>query len=124
LIRLVVALTPIPGGIGITEFGLAALLTRFGGPETTVLAAVLTYRTLTFVLPIITGGVCFTTWRWQHRGHEPCRPSVPTICADQSPSAIAVTRTAASLDSSSSASSAARWRCSNSSLRWFRWRMR
>ena len=124
LIRLVVALTPIPGGIGITEFGLAALLTRFGGPETTVLAAVLTYRTLTFVLPIITGGVCFTTWRWQRRAHEPCRPSVPTICADQSPTSIAVTRTAATLDLSSSTSSAARWRWSSSSLRWFRWRMR
>ena len=67
LIRLAVALTPIPGGLGITEFGLATLLTRFGGPSTTVLAAVLTYRAMTFVLPFFTGAVCLTIWRWSLR---------------------------------------------------------
>lgn len=67
LVRLAAALTPVPGGIGITEVGLAALLTRFGGPEPTVLAAVITYRALTFVLPIVTGGVCFAIWRRQRR---------------------------------------------------------
>ena len=67
LVRLAAALTPVPGGIGVTEVGLAALLTRFGGPESTVLAAVITYRALTFALPIVTGGVCFAVWRWQRR---------------------------------------------------------
>lgn len=65
LVRLAVALTPIPGGIAVTEIGLAALLTRFGGPETTVLAAIIVYRALTFLLPIFTGGACFAAWRWQ-----------------------------------------------------------
>jgi len=65
LVRLAVALTPIPGGIGITEIGLAALLSQFGGAEASVLAAVLTYRALTFLLPIITGGACFAIWRWR-----------------------------------------------------------
>ncbi len=69
LVRLVVALTPIPGGIGVTEIGLASLLVRFGGPESIVIAAVLTYRVLTFALPILTGAICFATWRWsQTRG--------------------------------------------------------
>lgn len=77
LVRLAAALTPVPGGIGITEVGLAALLTRFGGPEPTVLAAIITYRALTFALPIVTGGVCFAIWRWQRR-----RAVLATVPAD------------------------------------------
>jgi uncharacterized protein (TIRG00374 family) len=69
LIRLVTALTPIPGGIGINEVGTAALLIGFGGPETTVLAAVVTFRAITFLLPIFIGGACFALWRW--RGRSP-----------------------------------------------------
>ena len=70
LIRLVAALTPIPGGIGITEVGTATLLIGFGGPETTVLAAVVTFRAITFVLPIFSGGACFALWRWRTRVSE------------------------------------------------------
>jgi putative heme transporter len=76
LVRLVVALTPIPGGIGVTELGLAALLVRFGGDEAVVLAAVLTYRALTFALPIVTGGICFLAWRFEHR-----RPANEHLCS-------------------------------------------
>ena len=79
LVRLVVALTPIPGGIGVTEIGLASLLIRFGGPESTVIAAVLTYRVLTFALPIVTGAVCFAIWRRSQtrvrRSSEGCSPA-------------------------------------------------
>jgi uncharacterized protein (TIRG00374 family) len=63
LVRLAGALSPLPGGLGVTDVGLATLLTRFGGPESTVLAAVLTYRVLTFVLPMVTGGLCLIWWR-------------------------------------------------------------
>jgi uncharacterized membrane protein YbhN (UPF0104 family) len=70
LIRLVAALTPIPGGIGITEVGTATLLIGFGGPETTVLAAVVTFRAITFLLPIFSGGACFALWRWRTRVSE------------------------------------------------------
>ena len=65
LVRLAAALSPLPGGLGVTEVGLATLLTRFGGPESGVLAAVLTYRVLTFVLPMVTGGLCLLWWRWR-----------------------------------------------------------
>jgi uncharacterized protein (TIRG00374 family) len=65
LVRLAAALSPLPGGLGVTEVGLATLLTRFGGPEASVLAAVLTYRVLTFVLPMVTGGLCLARWRWR-----------------------------------------------------------
>jgi uncharacterized protein (TIRG00374 family) len=65
LVRLAGALSPLPGGLGVTDIGLATLLTKFGGPEATVLAAVLTYRVLTFILPMVTGGLCLAWWRWQ-----------------------------------------------------------
>lgn len=88
LVRLVVALTPIPGGIGVTEIGLAALLVRFGGPESTVIAAVLTYRVLTFALPILTGAICFATWRWSQSrsrgstsGRDPDLPRAVAVVA-------------------------------------------
>jgi uncharacterized membrane protein YbhN (UPF0104 family) len=83
LVRLAVALTPIPGGVGVTEVGLAALLVRFGGPESTVLAAVLVFRALTFVLPIVTGGVCFAVWR-SRLGIGPGRPRLRNVATDAS----------------------------------------
>jgi putative heme transporter len=63
LIRLAAALTPIPGGLGVTEFGLTSLLTSFGGQSAAVLAAVLTYRALTFILPMFTGAAAIGLWR-------------------------------------------------------------
>ena len=63
LVRLAAALSPLPGGIGVTELGLATLLIRFGGDDTRVFAAVLAYRMLTFVFPIITGAAAFLWWR-------------------------------------------------------------
>jgi putative heme transporter len=63
LVRLAASLTAIPGGIGITEIGLTAMLTRFGVADAPALAAVLTFRAVTFLLPIAVGGVCFGIWR-------------------------------------------------------------
>jgi uncharacterized protein (TIRG00374 family) len=74
LVRLAGALSPLPGGLGVTDIGLATLLTRFGGPETTVLAAVLTYRVLTFVLPMVTGGFCLAWWRWRRTDQPDPQP--------------------------------------------------
>jgi uncharacterized membrane protein YbhN (UPF0104 family) len=89
LVRLIVALTPIPGGVGVTEIGLAAMLVRFGGPETTVLAAVLTYRMLTFALPIVIGGVCIAMWRRQHPAPPSTGATDPSaIRCDATPDAV------------------------------------
>ena len=72
LVRLVASLTAIPGGIGVTELGLTTLLERFGGEQAPVLTAVLTYRAITFLLPIIVGAVSFAVWRRQQtRATEP-----------------------------------------------------
>lgn len=67
-VRTAAALTAVPGGIGVTEIGLTALLTRAGAPEPEVLGAVLTYRAITFLLPIVVGTACFAAWRRTRRG--------------------------------------------------------
>lgn len=63
LVRLAASLTAIPGGIGVTEVGLAALLARFGTPDAPALASVLTFRAITFLLPIAVGAVSLAAWR-------------------------------------------------------------
>lgn len=55
-----------PGGLGIIEIGLTGALVGFGGAQGPVVAAVLLYRVLTYIPPIVLGGVSFLTWR-RHR---------------------------------------------------------
>jgi uncharacterized protein (TIRG00374 family) len=62
-IRLVSALPITPGGLGVVELGLSAALARGGGSEAAVVAAVLLYRAITYVLPIPLGAVAYLKWR-------------------------------------------------------------
>lgn len=54
-VRLATALPITPGGLGVVELGLTAALTVAGGPDARVLAAVLVYRALTYVLQLPLG---------------------------------------------------------------------
>jgi uncharacterized membrane protein YbhN (UPF0104 family) len=63
LVRLLTALPLTPGGIGITELGLVGTLTQFGGEEAKVVAAVLLFRALTVLPPIVIGALVAFTWR-------------------------------------------------------------
>lgn len=63
LVKLLTALPLTPGGIGITELGLVGTLTQFGGEEAKVVAAVLLFRALTLLPPIIIGAIVAFTWR-------------------------------------------------------------
>ena len=56
---------PVPGGIGVQEAGLMAGLTAFGIPPNPALAAVLVFRTITFLLPPVFG--FFTLRRFRAR---------------------------------------------------------
>lgn len=67
MVRLASALSPIPGGIGISEVGATLLLARFGAPEPAVLATVITHRAITFLMPLIVGGVCLGLWHRRSR---------------------------------------------------------
>jgi uncharacterized protein (TIRG00374 family) len=62
-IRLVSALPITPGGLGVVELGLSAALARAGGVEAEVVAAVLIYRAITYVLPIPLGAAAYLKWR-------------------------------------------------------------
>lgn len=64
-------LVPItPGGIGVTEAGTAALLIALGGDPATTTAAVLLFRTFTFLLEIPAGALCAAAW-WIRRPRSP-----------------------------------------------------
>ena len=62
-IRLITALPITPGGVGVVELGATAALVAAGGGRAEVVAAVLVYRALTYLLPIPLG--LFTYLRWQ-----------------------------------------------------------
>ena len=63
-VSLLASFVPVPGGVGVTEFGLTLGLTSAGMPEEAALAAVLLYRVSSFYLPPIWG---FFALRWLQR---------------------------------------------------------
>jgi putative heme transporter len=52
-----------PGGLGVVDIGLTSALTGFGGRAEPVVAAVLIYRAVTWLPPIIVGSFCALGWR-------------------------------------------------------------
>ena len=64
-VSLFASFIPVPGGIGVVEFGLTAGLTSAGMSSEAALAAVFLYRLSTFYLPPIWG---FFALRWLERG--------------------------------------------------------
>jgi uncharacterized membrane protein YbhN (UPF0104 family) len=65
-VSLVAGLLPIPGGIGVSEAGLAAGLVAFGISNETAIAAAVLYRITSFYLPPLIGVVCF---KWLERNN-------------------------------------------------------
>jgi len=64
-VRLISALPITPGGVGVVELGYAASLTVGLGAEASaqVVAAVLLFRFITYVLPIPFGAIAYIVWR-------------------------------------------------------------
>jgi uncharacterized protein (TIRG00374 family) len=62
-VRLLTAVPLMPGGLGIVELGLIGGLTTAGGDKAEVVAAVLVYRTLTYLVPIAFGIVTYLFWK-------------------------------------------------------------
>jgi uncharacterized protein (TIRG00374 family) len=61
--RLLTAIPLTPGGVGVVELALIAGISRGGGDDAEVVAAVLLFRLLTFVLPILVGAFTYRYWR-------------------------------------------------------------
>jgi uncharacterized protein (TIRG00374 family) len=62
-VRLLTVLPITPGGLGITELGLIAILTAGHRDGAQVTAAVLLYRAVTYLPPIPLGAIACLTWR-------------------------------------------------------------
>ncbi|MBZ5737172.1 lysylphosphatidylglycerol synthase domain-containing protein [Nocardioides mangrovi] len=57
-----------PGGAGVVEVGLIAVLAAFPGSSVGVALGVVLYRALTFVIEIPVGGTILAGWLWTQRG--------------------------------------------------------
>jgi len=68
IIRVLGGIRVLPSGVGVVEIGLTTALVGFGGDEARVVAAVLVYRFLTVVLPLVCGAIAGALWRRQHPG--------------------------------------------------------
>jgi len=66
LVRVVVALSPLPGGVGLAEISLVALLTNAGANDTAALGATLLYRCVVWLTPLVVGGIGWWWWSRQH----------------------------------------------------------
>jgi uncharacterized membrane protein YbhN (UPF0104 family) len=84
--RLLTAVPFTPGGLGVIEVALIAGLTAAGGDRVEVTAAVLVFRSLTYLLPIPLGLLAYVFWRrnrsWRRPpGTAPRTPLVPETTA-------------------------------------------
>ncbi|HEX8803686.1 MAG TPA: lysylphosphatidylglycerol synthase domain-containing protein [Acidimicrobiales bacterium] len=78
--RLLTAVPLTPGGVGIVELALIAGLRGAGGDDAPVVAAVLTYRLLTYVLAIALGAATYLYWR-RNRSWLGSAPPLPASMA-------------------------------------------
>ena len=74
--RLLTAIPLTPGGVGVVELALIEGLTRAGGNDAQVVAAVLLFRLLTYVLPIALGLGTYIVWR-RNRSWLDSAPPLP-----------------------------------------------
>jgi uncharacterized membrane protein YbhN (UPF0104 family) len=58
---------PTPGGLGTVDAGLTAALVDAGANEPAAIAAVLLFRSFTYVLPLVTGTLGYVLWRTGER---------------------------------------------------------
>ncbi len=63
IVTLLGSFIPTPGGVGVIEAGLSGALVASGVAPASALAAVLVYRLITYVMPILIGGVLYLFWR-------------------------------------------------------------
>jgi len=80
-VRLLTAIPLTPGGLGIVELGLIGGLTAAGGDHAQVVAAVLVYRALTYVAPIVFGVLTYLYWRRNRSWLDSAPPLDPAFSA-------------------------------------------
>ncbi len=78
-VRLLTAIPITPGGLGVVELGLIAGLTTAGGDEAEVVAGVLIFRGLTYLLPIPLGLLTYLFWRRNTSWRDSAPPLSPAL---------------------------------------------
>jgi putative heme transporter len=73
--RLITAIPITPGGVGIVELALIGGISAAGGERAEIVAAVLIYRLLTYVVPIVFGGITYVYWRRNHSWRDSAPPA-------------------------------------------------
>jgi uncharacterized protein (TIRG00374 family) len=86
-VRLLTAIPIMPGGLGIVELGLIGGLTTAGGDRAEVVAAVLVYRVLTYILPIAFGIVTYLFWKRNRSWINTAPPLDPAFTVTPAPAA-------------------------------------
>jgi putative heme transporter len=74
-VRLLSTIPLTPGGLGVVELGLTGALVGFGGDKASVVAAVLLFRALTYLAPIVFGSLTYFVWRHRSTWRMPVEPS-------------------------------------------------
>ncbi len=85
--RILTLLPLTPGGVGVVEGGMAAVLTALGSPAAPAVAGVLLYRCFTYLAEIPVGGATALVWSVLHRsrpvavtaGTEPAGPPAQVV---------------------------------------------
>lgn len=75
--RLLTAIPLTPGGAGVVELAIITGLTAAGGDAAQVVAAVLLFRLLTYVLPILLGTFTYVIWRRKRSWWTDAAPPLP-----------------------------------------------
>jgi putative heme transporter len=76
--RLLTAIPLTPGGVGVVELALIAGLSRGSSDDAAVVAAVLMFRLLTYVLPIFLGGCTYIVWQRKRSWRNSAPPLAQT----------------------------------------------
>jgi uncharacterized protein (TIRG00374 family) len=76
--RLLTAIPLTPGGVGVVELALIAGLSGGSGDDAQVVAAVLMFRLLTYVLPILLGGITYVIWQRKSSWRDSAPPMTAT----------------------------------------------
>jgi Lysylphosphatidylglycerol synthase TM region len=86
----VAAVAPTPGGVGPFEAAAVAAFGAVGVAASFAVTAVITFRLITYWLPVIPGGIALRALRrrgalWRHNPREPVKPDVVAVAQRPNP---------------------------------------
>lgn len=90
LVRILVAVAPVPGGVGVAEVGLVTFLVESGADRAGAAGAAVLFRAATWLVPIVLGATGWTIWHRRSPRTDPVGPLVPVPALRQGPQELLV----------------------------------